>query len=137
MFPGSVGRLTDTFLSNLFTGTFEVHGHFFLKMFTGTFEVHGHFFGFTGTFLGSRGRFFSKVHGQLQMFTGTFAKLFKGTLSRFTGKKKTLGINIYYIYEPRGRGPDLQSVFQKSVFFFPVNLEKVPVNNFAKVPVNI
>ena len=50
MFTGSLERFTDTFLLELFTGTFEVHGHFFLKMFTGIFEIHGHFFdGFRGT----------------------------------------------------------------------------------------
>ena len=56
----------------------QVHGHFFLKMFTGTFEVHGHFFGFTGTFLGSRARFFSKVHGQLQDVHGHFYEIVHG-----------------------------------------------------------
>ena len=69
----------------------EVHGHFLLKMFTGTFRVHGRFFVFTGTFSCSRAKVSPKFHGHFFRFTGIFAKLFTGTFSRFTGKKKTLG----------------------------------------------
>ena len=66
----------------------QVHGHFFLKMFTGTFEVHGHFFGFTGTFLSSRARFFSKVHGQLQDVHGHFYEIVHGHFFNVHGEKK-------------------------------------------------
>ena len=83
---GHFSRFTGTFSSNVpkmpeFTWSrvlSRVHGHFFLKMFTGTFEVHGRFFGFKGTFLSSRARFFSKVHGQLQDVHGHFSQIVHG-----------------------------------------------------------
>ena len=66
MFTGSLGRFTDTFLLKMFTGTFEVHGHFFLKVFTGILEIHGHFFDGSRALLRFTGIFFlySRAHAK-------------------------------------------------------------------------
>ena len=69
-----------------FTGTFW--------LFTGTFLVHGHlFFCSRALFLCSRAHFWHLFTGSCEMFTGIFLTLFTGTFSRFTGEKKTLGMD--------------------------------------------
>ena len=91
MFTGSLGRFTDTFLLKMFTGTFEVHGHFFLKVFTGILEIHGHFFDGSRALLRFTGIFFflySRAHAKYSrtLLWKCSRALFWGS----RGKKRTL-----------------------------------------------
>ena len=88
MFTGSLGRFTDTFLLKMFTGTFEVHGHFFLKVFTGILEIHGHFFDGSRALLRFTGIFFFYIHGHMQNIHGHFCENVHGHFFEVHGEKK-------------------------------------------------
>ena len=93
MFTGSLERFTDTFLLELFTGTFEVHGHFFLKMFTGIFEIHGHFFDGSGALA----HFRIDIHGHMQNVHGHFCENIHGHFFEVHGKKKNTDSSQLFI----------------------------------------
>ena len=93
----------------MYRGTFEVHGHFFLKTFTGILEIHGLFFD------GSRA---------LLRFTGTFSYLYSRAQAKYSRHFfENVHGHFFEVHGAKKKNTDSRYV------------QRVPVTNFKKDPV--